>query len=142
MPVVVPEVSKKKADPELEALPVLITIPESWNVEDPEFNKINWSTTAKFCTFWNEAVPCTVKLACITTLSWNVDEPLTSIPPPCTYTPPPLLIVTFAASVMLEFANAFPVHLVTALLDNPEAPETATVAVVEPSYVKAVIPEP
>ena len=142
VPVVVPEVSKKKADPELEALPVLIIIPESWNVEEPEFNKINWSAIFKFVTFWNDAVPCTVKLACITTLSWNVDEPLTSIPPPWTYTPPGLLIVTLARSDIEEFINAFPDHLVNEPEVSDAAPETATVAVVEPSYVKALIPVP
>ena len=43
---------------------------------------------------------------------------------------------------MLEFTKASPDHLVTILLFNAEAPETATVAVVEPSYVKVVTPLP
>ena len=41
VPVVVPDVSKKNAEPEFCKFPVLITIPESWNVEEPEFNKMN-----------------------------------------------------------------------------------------------------
>ena len=51
-------------------------------------------------------------------------------------------MVTLVESVMLEFTKASPDHLVTVLADNAEAPETATVAAVEPSYVKVLIPAP
>ena len=51
-------------------------------------------------------------------------------------------VIVVPLSVRLESANAAPVHLEILLEFSVEAPDTATVAVVEPSYVKAVIPAP
>jgi hypothetical protein len=51
-------------------------------------------------------------------------------------------VIAVPLSVKDEFANAVPVHLVILLELKVEAPLTATVAVVAPSYVNAVIPVP